>query len=384
MADIIDSSASTSTGRYLLNAASLFLLRLSKLVVGLGAVVAAILYIKQDSMLYFPEIGGIPRRPSQNPRRYRSPSEHGIEFETHKIACSDGVSIHAWLLLRDPNRLNDLPTIVFFHGNAGNIGLRLPNAIQMMQYLNANVLMVEYRGYGESDGSPSEAGLKLDAEAALRFILKHPKIDAANVFLFGRSLGGAVALHLADYAQQQRLPVAGVIVENTFTNIAEMVDHLMPVIAPLKGLVLRIRWDSMSIVPKLNTAVLYLAGASDELVPHDHMIRLYKATGLSKLVKIHVIKDGTHNETWIKGGNEYWVAFREFLNQAAKQTSLSSSAVTDNTQFPIRSHGPTILPVAAASSAIPIMPSNMLNLAQESLRTKNSATATKIPGKKEL
>lgn len=253
-----------------------------------------------------------------------------------------------------------------------------------MQYLNANVLMVEYRGYGESDGSPSEAGLKLDAEAALRFILKHPKIDAANVFLFGRSLGGAVALHLADYAQQQRLPVAGVIVENTFTNIAEMVDHLMPVIAPLKGLVLRIRWDSMSIVPKLNTPVLYLAGASDELVPHDHMIRLYKATGLSKLVKIHVIKDGTHNETWIKGGNEYWVAFREFLNQAAKQTSLSSSAVTDNTQFPIRSHGSTILPVAAASSAIPIMPSNMLNLAQESLRTKNSATATKIPDKKEL
>lgn len=201
-------------------------------------------------------------------------SQHQIQFESHKIECADGVSIHAWLLFRDKDRSQNLPTLVFFHGNAGNIGLRLPNALQMIQYLNANVFMVEYRGYGESDSvSPSEAGLKLDAEAALRFITKHPSIDASNVFLFGRSLGGAVALHLAEYAQHQRLPLAGVIVENTFTNIAEMVDHLMPLIAPLKYLVLRIKWDSLPIVSKLHVPVLYLAGARDELVPHHHMLR---------------------------------------------------------------------------------------------------------------
>jgi pimeloyl-ACP methyl ester carboxylesterase len=336
----------------------------------------------------------MPRRPSQNPRKYRSPSEHGIEFESHNIQCSDGVFIHAWLLLRDQNRANDLPTLVFFHGNAGNIGLRLPNAIQMLQYLNANVLMVEYRGYGESDGSPSEAGLKLDAEAALRFILKHPKIDAANVFLFGRSLGGAVAFHLAEYAQQQHLPLAGVIIENTFTNIAEMVDSLMPLIAPLKALVLRIRWDSLSIVPKLNVPVLYLAGARDELVPHDHMVRMYKATKASKLVKMHVIKDGTHNETWLRGGNEYWVAMRDFLSQAARQTSLSSAADTSqdfsSSIRPTSSSSSTMLPpngaavastTTSTNSAIPIMPSNILNIAQESLRT---ASAAELPDKKEL
>jgi hypothetical protein len=177
----------------------------------------------------------------------------------------------------------------------------------MMQYLNVNVLMVEYRGYGDSDSvTPTEAGLKLDAEASLRFILKHPNVDAASIFLFGSSLGGAVAFHLARYAEQERLPVAGVIVENTFTNIADMVDELMPLIAPLKALVLRIRWDSMSIVPSLNVPVLYLAGARDELVPHSHMLRLHKSTSLSRLNKIHIVKDGTHNETWIHGGQQYW------------------------------------------------------------------------------
>jgi pimeloyl-ACP methyl ester carboxylesterase len=119
-------------------------------------------------------VGGIPRRPRQNPRRYRSPQEHDLPFESHKITCSDGVMIHAWLILQPQPTTSTVPTILFFHGNAGNIGLRLPNAVQMYQHLKCNILMVEYRGYGDSDSvAPSEAGLKLDAEASLRFALDH-------------------------------------------------------------------------------------------------------------------------------------------------------------------------------------------------------------------
>lgn len=141
-------------------------------------------------MLYFPEISGLPRRPADNPARYRSPEEHQVPFENLYIECEDGVSIHAWLLLRTKEK-NDRPTLVFFHGNAGNIGLRIPNALHMLQHLNANVLMVEYRGYGDSDSvKPNEKGLKLDAQAALKFISKHPKVDSSKIFLFGRSLGG--------------------------------------------------------------------------------------------------------------------------------------------------------------------------------------------------
>jgi pimeloyl-ACP methyl ester carboxylesterase len=378
MSNIVDSSSS-STGAMLWNTATMLVWRMGSLVFGLGGVIATILYFKQDSMLYFPEIGGIPRRPSQNPRRYRSPSEHQIPFESHKIECADGVTIHAWLLMREQVK-NNLPTLVFFHGNAGNIGLRLPNALQMLQYLNANIFMVEYRGYGDSDSvTPSEAGLKLDAQAALRFILKNDKIDASKIFLFGRSLGGAVAVDLAQYAEQHQLPLAGVIVENTFKSISEMVDHMMPYIAPLKALVLRMRWDSSSIVPHLQLPVLYLAGAKDDLVPHSHMLQLHKSTTRSRLNKIHIIRDGTHNETWMQGGQEYWDAIRSFLAAAIDSSNDASATVSSTINS---SENMPTLDVATGSSSIPIMPSRILGIARESLRESSASMET--PGKKEL
>ena len=247
----LDFSTGTNAGAGagLLSSVIPFMWNACALVVGLAAIVGGLLYAKQDSLLYYPEIGGIPRRPSQNPRRYRSPDEHQVPFESHHIRCQDGVRIHSWLMLRQQSFQSQqpsseqpkMPTIVFFHGNAGNIGLRLPNALQMLQYLDAHVLMVEYRGYGESDDAQiNEAGLNLDAEAALKFIHTHPQVDPTQIFIFGRSLGGSVALHLALYAERNNIPIAGVMVENTFLSIAAMVDTLMPYVAPFKSLILRL------------------------------------------------------------------------------------------------------------------------------------------------
>lgn len=279
---------------------------------------------QQDSLLYFPTIGGVPRHPSQNPRRYRSPSEHNVPFQTHMIKCEDGVSIHSWLLYHPSSSTNKgIPTIIFFHGNAGNIGLRLPNAIQMYHYLQANVWLVEYRGYGDSDDAViNEKGLKLDAEAVLRYVHdasnNMSNVDVKKLFVFGRSLGGAVAFHLAKYAHLSNYPsLAGVLVENTFVSISDMVDHLMPYVAPLKSLVLRIGWNSGEIVPTINTPTMFLAGAQDTLVPHSHMLELYSRMKNSKtnnIVRMHVVKNGTHNETWMQGGKDYWVAIKRFLN----------------------------------------------------------------------
>lgn len=122
-------SNSDQLGASILNAAIPFMWSGLTIFAGLVAVVAGLLYAKQDSLLYYPEIGGIPRRPSQNPRRYRSPSEHQVPFEENMIRCADGVRIHSWLMLRsedDNNKGNNkqnidrkIPTIVFFHGNAG-------------------------------------------------------------------------------------------------------------------------------------------------------------------------------------------------------------------------------------------------------------------------
>lgn len=319
--------------------------------------------------------------PSQNPHKYRNPGEHQVPFENHRIECSDGVFIHSWLMLREEGeQQRKRPTIIFFHGNAGNIGLRIPNCLQMLQYLNVNVLAVEYRGYGDSDSiTPNEEGIKLDAEAALRFVTKHPRLDDSTIFVFGRSLGGAVAFHMAGYAEEQGLPLAGVIVENTFTSIAAMVDHLMPYVAPLKALVLRIGWNSLNIVPTLRTPILFVAGARDQLVPHHHMITLHKSASRSRLNKIHIVQDGTHNETWMQGGQEYWDAIRSFLAQAVDK---SASASTPEMVTSSVHSSQTDATISSNATSIPIMPSGLFGIAGESMRTTSSGPETQ--NKKEL
>lgn len=308
----------------LLSTMSVVAWRSFQLLLGFGTLTLAGLYFKQDSLLYFPEIGNMPRDPARNPRGYRSPADHQLPYEDIRITCEDGVSLHAWLMFRGKNSSSSssTPTIIFFHANAGNMGIRLPNAIQMLRRLEVNILMVEYRGYGRSDNvAPNESGLKLDGQATLRYVQNHPKIDPTNVFLFGRSLGGAVTFATAEYAQENSNgrgtnnihPLKGVIVENTFTSIPDMVDHLMPLVAKVKSLILAIQWNTMEIVPTLACPVLYLAGSRDEIVPHSHMLQLHQLTTRSILNRLHVINRGTHNESWSQGGEMYWDAFKSFL-----------------------------------------------------------------------
>ena len=255
-----------------------------------------------------------------------------------------------------------------------NIGLRIPNAAHMYNQLQANVLLVEYRGYGNSDDStPSEKGLKLDAEGALKFITSHDQIDSNRIFLFGRSLGGAVAFHLAHFADSHSIPLAGIIVENTFKSISHMVDHLMPVVAPFKALILRIGWNSYEIAPSLKAPILYLAGAADQLVPHSHMLDLHQASAKSSTcARIHVVKDGTHNETWLQGGRGYWEAILNFINEVIAseaggcfRSMTSLEDVCPNQQSLV---GTTIgigSDIPAQTSSIPMMPKNIIGLAME-------------------
>lgn len=333
--------------------------RVVSLSVGVVAIVVGILYVKQDSLLYHPVVPGLPRSPRDNPKGYRSPEERLLPFETHEIETEDGIKLHSWLILaNNPETPPSIkpPTVLFFHGNAGNIGVRIPNAMQMKQQLDANIWLIEYRGFGDSQGHPDEMGLKLDAEAVINYAQKpHAHINPKRIYVFGRSLGGAVAFHLGSYAQKQGLPLAGMVVENTFTSIAGMVDVLLPYIAPLKGLVLRIGWNSLQIAPTLkNLPTLYLAGARDELVPHAHMQQLYQTQRKHSVtpanVKIHVIPDGTHNESWLKGGKPYWDAFRSFLNSQSSCSSTASDSFTGGEAASIPTMSSNLLDVATGAS----------------------------------
>jgi pimeloyl-ACP methyl ester carboxylesterase len=220
----------------------------------------------------------------------------------------------------------------------------------MFHYLKANVWMIEYRGYGDSDDArPNESGLKLDAEAVWEYANNKsllPNADPKRMFVFGQSLGGAVAFHLAQYSQSTSYPpLAGVILENTFLSISEMVDHLMPYVAPLKMLILRMYWNSGKIAPIIRIPTLFLAGARDTLVPHSHMLTLFdrmKSSKVKTLVRLHVVKDGTHNETWMQGGREYWMAIQRFFDEvfAAENSSGASYARSASAAASVRGDGP--------------------------------------------
>ena len=316
------------------------LYRCGTILTGITGLAVGVLYMKQESLLYHPTIAGqVPRHLRDNPRRFRSPAEHNVPYESIMITCADGLVIHSWLLYHptpttastQQQQQQKRPTIIWFHGNAGNVGLRLPQAIQMYNALHVNVWMIEYRGFGDShdptNGKINEVGIKLDAEAVWDYVNRkyHPPtqqqqqqasnnnngniiisahVDSKKMFVFGQSLGGAVAFHLAQYAQQKQqqqpqqsssttsssstttvlpstinyAPLAGIIVENTFLSISDMVDHLLPyIVAPIKYLILRMYWDSGYIVRHLlhSTPTLFIAGAQDTLVPHIHMLHLY-------------------------------------------------------------------------------------------------------------
>ena len=131
-----------------------------------SSMAATVVYFTQNSMLYHP---GVPkpqnRYPVNNPTGYRNPNERGMDYEDIFFETRDKVKINAWFVKSHP----DARTVIFFHGNAGNIGTRLPNIEVMVKVMKCNVLIVAYRGYSNSEGTPSEEGLKLDAEASLEW-----------------------------------------------------------------------------------------------------------------------------------------------------------------------------------------------------------------------
>lgn len=212
------------------------------------------------------------------PPGYRNPGEAGMEYEEVKITTKDKVKLQAWFVKANPNP-KSCRTLVFFHENAGNIGTRIPNLEILVKRLNTNVLLLAYRGYSRSEGTPSETGLALDADATLEYVLNRDDIDKDRLYIFGRSLGGAVATQLA-MKNSNRLK--GLIVENTFTSIADMVDQIMPHVAPFKFLIQRIFYPTIDRIGSVTCPILFIRGMKDEIVPCQQSIKLYESAKSAK------------------------------------------------------------------------------------------------------
>jgi len=251
------------------------------------------------SMLYHPTPGV-----DIDPRRAPVPVEEVF------LDTEDGVRIHAFYLPH-PQASR---AILFLHGNAGNASHRIPNAV-LLQQLGAHVLLLDYRGYGRSQGSPSEKGLLADARAGLAHLEEQRGIPARQVVLFGRSLGGAVAVQLARDRE-----LAGVILESTFSSLSDTAAAHMG--RPI-GYLVRGRYDSRAAIESVRAPLLFFHGDRDTIVPYELGQRLFEAAPEPK--RFETLPGAGHNDTVEVGGRPYLARIGAFLDEVAREPAATSS-----------------------------------------------------------
>ena len=347
---------------------------------GLTTAAVSGLYFFQHKMLYVNTLPDGAREP------FSIPKDDIAKRHIHSCHFRSPESIHGWLFLHDTHSLGphhviyhqetcpekpisfSRPTILFLHGNAGNILHRYVNMLLLFN-TGCNVFIFDYRGYGMSSGNPDEPGLIQDSIAALDYLrnfnnlkpslIPTDSIDPSKIIVFGRSLGGAVALGLAEKRYSQ---IHSLILENTFTSIPDMVPHILSLIIPplqshynlinssfIKNFC-RLRWFSKTRISKLvgHLPILMLSGREDEIVPRHHMDQLYatltkkystpKAININPNVRVLQAKysacttstdnnkttiawfcqvpNGKHNETWVLPG------YREVLRSFYRASGL--------------------------------------------------------------
>ncbi|MDH5325680.1 MAG: alpha/beta hydrolase [Gammaproteobacteria bacterium] len=263
--------------------------------------IAAIAYIAMLALLYFMQPGLIyyPKMPSREIQA--TPGNLGLAFEDVTLNTRDGISLHAWYIPH-PNQNG---VLLFFHGNAGNISHRL-DSIQLFHQLGFSVFIPDYRGYGRSQGSPSESGTYKDADAAIEYLTQQRGIASETITVFGRSLGGAIAGYTA-----ANYPVAGLILESTFTSAKDMAARVVPwPVFPVR-LLSRYSYDSRKRLEQIQCPILIVHSPEDEVIPYAHGLSLYETAQQPKqLLTIH----GGHNDGFLLSGDIYKHGLKQFLS----------------------------------------------------------------------
>ncbi|KAI0447738.1 alpha/beta-hydrolase [Xylaria telfairii] len=281
---------------------------LTEVAQGVAAVLTSLLYFKQKALIYPSNIPANAR--TEVPR----PSQFGlIDFEDLVIPTNDGEKLSAFYI-RGPKRGRFADcTVLMFHGNAGNIGHRLPIARMIINSIGCNVFMLEYRGYGLSTGEPDEKGITLDAQTALDYLRSRAETRSHKLIVYGQSLGGAVSIKLVA-KNQQAGDIAGLILENTFISMRALIPSVIPPARYLTMLCHQI-WPSESILPSITEVpILFLSGLQDEIVPPAHMRRLYEVTTTpTKIWK--PLPGGDHNSSVLEEG--YFETMADFISNIA-------------------------------------------------------------------
>ena len=230
-----------------------------------------------------------------------TPADQGLAYVDATITSADGESLHAWFVPHPEARA----TVLFLHGNAGNISDR-PLTLTHLHAMQLNVLLLDYRGYGRSSGIPSARGTLADARAAWDYLITEQNQNDSDIVIYGRSLGGAVAIALASRTN----PLA-VVVESTFTSLASMASDIYPFL-PTR-LLLRHRYPSVQSIAEISSPVLVAHSDNDELIPPSHGQRLFQSAAAPK--QFYRL-NGSHNEAFIASGQPYYDAIAHFIDTA--------------------------------------------------------------------
>jgi len=252
----------------------------------------------QDQLLFQP-----------SSRLIATPDAAGMAYETVRLNTDDGETLHGWWVpagdvSRETSGESPMRTLLFFHGNAGNISGRL-QSVQQFHRLGLNVLIVDYRGYGESTGTPSEQGLYRDAETCWRHLTEARGIAPDSIVVFGRSMGGGPATWLATKHRPGAL-----ILESVFTNVPDVGAHHYPFL-PVRAMATN-QFDNEARVAEVDVPTLHIHSRGDRVVPFELGREVYEAAADPKqFLEI----EGGHNDGFLVSEDAYLQTIEDFLSQ---------------------------------------------------------------------
>ena len=256
----------------------------------LGAYLLAcvLVFVFQARLIFFPDR-----------RLVASPKHIGLDYESVFFEAEDSVRLHGWFVPAE----DAADVLLFFHGNAGNISHRL-DSIRIFHDLGLSVFIIDYRGYGASEGRVGEKGTYRDARAAYRYLTEERRVDPSNIIYFGRSLGAAVAIELATGHEPKAL-----IAESCFTSIPDVGRRVYPWL-PVRVLA-RVHYDSVRRVAEVSCPKLFVHSHEDELLPIALAERLFDAAAEPKsFLRIR----GDHNSGFLISGVAYIDGLIAFLD----------------------------------------------------------------------
>lgn len=227
-----------------------------------------------------------------------TPADWQLDYDQVRLMTEDGISLHGWYLPQPGSQR----ALLFLHGNGGNISHR-GDSLKIFHRLGFNVFIFDYRGYGQSSGSPSEAGLYKDATAAWQYLSKQRGFASKDIVVFGRSLGGSVASRLAVEVEP-----AALILESTFSSARDMAQELFPLLSPM--LIMRYDFNTAATIKQVHCPVLVMHSPDDEIIPFSLGQKVYEAANQPKsFIRLR----GDHNSGFINSQPAYEQGLAEFI-----------------------------------------------------------------------